>query len=70
MGNYLLKIRSTVILILFCLCFNCYDIHSASIGESKIKELKADIVFIHNGESSGSGFLIQRQGDHGLIVTN
>jgi len=70
MGNSFLSTRGVIILILFCLFFICNNLNAASFDKRKIMELKAAVVFIHNGEWSGSGFLIQRQGEHGLIVTN
>ena len=52
-------------------CFLSVGVVQAEpISPQVIKKLKKAMVFIRNGDLSGSGFLIQRQGKEGLIVTN
>jgi|GEM_PF-1722210 len=60
----------TYFLLLFGFLYPCFRSQAASIDQKTIAKLKDATVFIRNENSSGSGFLIQRTGNEGLIATN
>ncbi len=68
--NIISLLTRIAIVIFFSVMLTSLTSHAASLDQDVVNGLKEAVVFIRNGNSSGSGFLVQRHGENGLVVTN